>query len=94
MVPMRVQKLEVRPTHEPTLSGSSRRKEAHSISTRSSEKRSEPFDRLRVYLVTSAATLDWWVHGLNVRPRLGGSNVNVSGYGMRLRAAAMASSAG
>jgi len=23
------------------------------------EKRSEPFDRLRVYLVTSAATLDW-----------------------------------
>ena len=35
---------------------SSRRQEAHSTPTRSSEKRSEPFDRLRVYLVTSAAT--------------------------------------
>src|SRR5881394_4296486 len=32
------------PLHEPTLSGSSRRKEAHSIPTRSSEKRSEPRD--------------------------------------------------
>jgi len=27
--------------------------------TLSSGKRSEPFDRLRVYLVTSAATWDW-----------------------------------
>ena len=39
---MRVQKLEVRPTHEPFLSRSSRRKEAHSIVARSSGKRSEP----------------------------------------------------
>ena len=58
MVPMRVQK-QMEATHEPFLSRSSRRKEAHSIVARSSGKRSEPFDRLRVYLVTSAATLDW-----------------------------------
>ena len=38
-----------------------------SIRARSSGKRSEPFDTLRVYLVTSAATLDWWVHGPNAR---------------------------
>src|SRR5580765_4887047 len=42
MVSMRVRKLEVSATHEPFLSRSSRRKEAHSIVARSSGKRSEP----------------------------------------------------
>jgi len=57
--------------HEPFLSRSSGRKEAHSIRARSSGKRSEPFDRLRVYLVTSAYSYVrlGWVHGPNARAR-------------------------
>src|SRR5262245_16387941 len=39
------------------LSGRSRRQEAHSFPTRPSGNRSEPFDRLRLYLVTSYVRL-------------------------------------
>src|SRR5215470_10281600 len=65
MAPMCVRNAEVRATHEPPPSGSSRRQEGHCVPTRPPGKRSEPR-----YLGSYVRLA--WVHGPNVRPQCGG----------------------